>query len=70
MSKKQVQIVEDVEVLNPEKGEADYWMTCKKPTTITLSCILIVSQSFSGQNETNFFLSYPKFLAQLNKSKR
>jgi hypothetical protein len=57
MSKKQVRIVEDVEVLNPEKGEADYWMTCKKPTTITLSCILIVSRSFSGKNKFFFLLS-------------
>ena len=43
MSTKKVRIVDDVEVVGPVQDEADYWMSCKKPTVFTLNIILMVS---------------------------
>ena len=43
MSTKKVRIVDEVEVVGPVQDEADYWMSCRKPTVFTLNIILIVS---------------------------
>ena len=42
--KKVVRIVDPNEVSGPAMDESDYWMSCRKPTVITLNIILIVSR--------------------------